>query len=53
MLAKNPEFLKTLVCEVGKKVDKKFEYKEIEYKYEEAAYELVLEELQKRKNLSK
>ena len=53
ILAKNPEFLKMLVCEIAKKVDKKFEYKEIEYAYEDAAYELVLEELQRRKNLEK
>lgn len=48
ILARNPEFLKMLVCEVCKRADKKFVYKEVEYKYENDGYELVLSELKKR-----
>ena len=33
-----------------KGVDKKFKYTEVEYVYEQAGYELVLSELEKRKN---
>lgn len=50
ILARNPEFLKTLVTDICKNVDKKFKYKEVAYPYEEAGYELVLNELYKRKN---
>lgn len=49
ILARNPEFLKVLVTEVCKRVDKKFKYKEIDYPYEDAGYELVLSELEKRR----
>lgn len=50
ILARNPEFLKKLVIDICKQVDKKFEYKEIDYPYEKAGYELVLSELEKRKS---
>lgn len=48
ILTKNPTFLKSLVIEIGKRVDSKFKYNEKEYPYEEASYKLVLEELEKR-----
>lgn len=50
ILARNPEFLKVLVTKICKNKDKNFKYNEIEYKYEEAGYELVLSELEKRKS---
>lgn len=50
VLARNPEFLKVLVTDICKSVDKKFKYKEVEYPYEKAGYELVLSELEKRGN---
>lgn len=50
ILARNPEFLKKLVVEICKSVDKKFKYNEVEYVYEQSGYELVLSELEKRKN---
>ena len=53
ILARNPNFLKHLVIQICKKADKKFEYKEIEYPYETAGYNLVLDELEKRANLEK
>lgn len=49
ILARNPELLKLLVNEICKNVDRKFKYKEVEYPYETAGYELVLAELEKRK----
>ncbi len=49
ILARNPEILKKLVMKICKNADKKFEYKEIEYPYEKAGYDLVLSELEKRK----
>lgn len=49
ILAKNPAFLKEMVITIGKQVNPKFEYKEVSYPYEEASYQLVLEELKKRK----
>lgn len=53
ILARNPEFLKVLVTEVCKRVDKKFKYKDIDYPYESAGYELVLNELEKREKQTK
>ena len=53
ILARNPEFLKVLVIEVCKRADKKFKYKDIDYPYENAGYELVLTELEKRKQTNK
>ena len=49
ILTKNPEFLKMVVTKICKNVNKEFEYKEIEYVHENAAYKLTLEELEKRK----
>ncbi len=48
ILARNPNFLKHLLIKICKNADKKFEYKEIEYPYEDAGYDLVLSELEKR-----
>lgn len=50
ILARNPEFLKKLVIDICKQTNKKFEYKEVEYPYEKDGYELVLNELEKRKS---
>lgn len=49
ILSRNPEFLKKLVIEICKGKDKKFEYKDISYEFEDKGYELVLSELTKRK----
>lgn len=48
ILARNPELLKQLVVLICEKVDKKFQYKEIEYEYEEKSYKMALRELEKR-----
>lgn len=50
LLAKNPELLKLLVIRIAKSVNKDFEYKEIDYPYEEASYKTTLKELEKRKD---
>jgi len=49
VLAKNPNFLKFLVCEIGKNVKPNFEYIEKQYLYEENAYQMNLNELEKMK----
>lgn len=49
ILVRNPEFLKLIVETLCKKEKKNFKYKDIEYKNEEDGYNLVLSELEKRK----
>lgn len=49
ILVRNPELLKMIVMIVCKKVNKNFKFKEIEYKNEMDGYELVLSELENRK----
>ena len=49
ILVRNPEFLEMIVELICKKRNKDFKCKEIEYKNEKEGYELVLGELEKRK----
>ena len=49
ILVRNPEFLQKLVIDICKTQKSNFKLKKIEYKNEEAGYELVLDELTKRK----
>jgi len=49
ILVRNPELLKLLVRIICEKRNKNFKCKEIDYKNEEGGYNLVLEELEKRK----
>ena len=51
LLIRNPEILKMLVNKICKQKDENFECKEIEYAEEEKAYELVLHELENRKEI--
>lgn len=48
-LVRNPEFLKLIVNLICTNKDKDFEYKNIDYVEEQRGYELVLSELEKRK----
>lgn len=50
ILIRNPELLRLLITRICTKKDEKFEYKDIEYKDEYEGYELVLKELETRKN---
>lgn len=49
LLVKNPEFLKYLITEIGRKFNSSFEYKDINYDEEYKAYQITLEELRNRK----
>ena len=53
LLARNPYFAMDLVSEIMKEVKANFKIKKIDYKNEYDGYELVLSELNKRKNSSK
>ena len=51
LLIRNPEILKMTIEKICKAKDENFKYKEIEYEDEKKGYELVLKELEERKNL--
>jgi CobQ-like glutamine amidotransferase family enzyme len=50
ILVRNPELLNKIVEQICMSIDDKFVLKEIEYDIEKKAYELVLTELENRKN---
>ena len=50
ILEKNPEIMKFIINKIGTNADDAFEYKEIEYPNEHKGYELVLKELEARKD---
>jgi len=49
LLIRNPEFLKMIIEKICKQKDENFKYKEIQYEDEQKGYELVLKELENRK----
>ena len=49
ILTKNPEILKMFVEKICNQKDENFNYKEINYEYEEKAYKIALEQLELRK----
>lgn len=49
ILVKNPKMMKYFVTELCKKVDKKYEFKDISYPYEEDSYDVTLNALKRRK----
>ena len=51
ILVRNPELLKTIIEKICKLKDKNYTYKDIEYIDEQKGYELVLKELESRKNI--
>lgn len=51
LLIRNPEILKYLIEKICTKKDENFKLKEIEYTEEKEGYELVLNELENRKNM--
>ena len=51
LLIRNPEILKYLIEKICTKKDENFKIKEIEYTEEKEGYELVLSELENRKNM--
>ena len=50
ILIRNPELLKLLINRICTQKDENFKYKDITYEDEEEGYELVLKELETRKN---
>lgn len=53
LLERNPEILKLLIEKICNKKDKEFKLKNIEYLDEQEGYELVLKELEARKEVKK
>ncbi len=51
LLIRNPEILRYIIKKICERKDEKFEYKNIEYKDETLGYELVLKELENRKEV--